>query len=224
LIDTLDTTIPPVVKYFKRNVYISYPSSSIVLVYDVAKGFWQPPWIMGIRAFSIYNGDLYGHSSRVAETYKMLDGYNDNGSAYECIAAFSYRNYGKRGVQKEFDEYYVEGYIASNTTLNLDQEFEYQGFESVVSKQITGTDTEYLFSSTTDSSLGENPLGEEPLGDSAGTVDDLSKFRTIFTGRSIDFYEYRQVYSSNQADARWEILAEGPNTRYSKADSIHIKQ
>jgi hypothetical protein len=53
---------------------------------------------------SVYGGDLYIHSNGNNETYKMFDGYNDNGNAMHARAVFSYVNFGIPHQQKGFTE------------------------------------------------------------------------------------------------------------------------
>lgn len=224
LMDSLDLTIDPHMIYYKYKSYITFPSSSIVLVYDWENKFWNPPWTMGISKFFIYEDVLYGHSSRVTETYKLLDGKSDNEQPIEAVAKFAYRNYGNRTQQKEFDEYYVEGYISGNTKLEMEFLSDYEGATGVTKKTIDATDQTILFAPSQDISLGKAPLGQEPLGSTILSLEDKTKFRVIKTVAKQDFYEHSVVFSSNETDADWELLAHGPNTTYSTAQSVHIKQ
>ena len=220
----MDLTEDPHMIYYKYKSYITFPSSSTVLVYDWENKFWNPPWTMGISKFFIYNDELYGHSSRVAESYKLLDGKNDNDQPIEAVAKFAYRNYGNRTQQKEFDEYYVEGYIGGNTLIETEFLSDYEGFGGVTKKEIDATDTTILFKPSEDVSLGKLSLGKNPLGSTLVELSDKTKFRTIMTLAKQDFYEHSVIFSTNETDAEWELLAHGPNTTYSKADNIHLKK
>jgi len=220
----LDFTIDPSMIYYQNKTYISFPSSSVVLVYDWEHRFWNPPWTMSISSFSIIDNELYGHSAVVNESYKLLDGKNDNGQPIEAIAKFAYKNYGVRHQNKEFDEYYVEGYIGGNTKLELNVFYDYEGANGFNSSTIDATDQDILFKPSTDASIGKSSLGKEPLGSSGLDLADKTKFRVIKEFSKQDFYEHATEFYSNEVDAEWELLAQGPNATFSKADNVSIKQ
>ena len=197
--------------YFKNQIFIAIPSSGVVLIYDIERKFWQPPWYMAINNFSIYNGTLLGHSSQVAESYTLLTGNNDNGNPIEAIAAFSYRNFGDRANLKSFNEYYTEGYISTGTTLTMTLKYDFGGYTSIVSNDIKGSNSSIIFQTIADNSLGKNPFGSNPLGSIVDSPSDLPKFRIKHGLQKQDFFEYQAQYSSNNVDMQWELLAHGPN-------------
>ena len=218
------------IAYYKNFIYVTVPTLSIVRVYNIAKGWWEAPWSMAISRFSIIEGKLYGHSSILFETYQMLTGYNDNGNPINAVAKFSYQNYGKRALSKFFNEWYVEGYIKSNTTLTCGIVYDIDGNATTISKTLLGTDSQVVaLSGTTTSSaksLGKYSLGKVSLGGSTGlnTANSLPpKFRVIFTTTRKDFYEVQYFFQSNQVDARWELLAFGGKVSESPYGSNDIK-
>ena len=211
-------------KYYKNNLYIALPVEGLVLIYNISKGFWEAPQILPVRRFAIIDGELYGHSSNVTETYKLFDGYNDNENPIEAVAKFAYQDFGARAWLKNFDEHFTEGYISTNTKLDLQLNYDYDGFTSVKEYEIEGDDEAILFQSITDSSLGKSSLGKEPLGGPIDAIEELSKFRIKHTIIKDDFFEVQVAYSTNQLNARWEILSFGSNTYLSTNDSINIKK
>lgn len=104
--------------------------------------------------------------------------------------------------------------------------YEFGGSKSVVEKQITGTDSDIIFTTQTDNSLGKNSLGKQPIGSITDSPSDLSKFRVIneITKTSLDFYEVQVVYETNEVDQEWQLLATGPNAALSTSDNTDIKQ
>ena len=216
------------VAYFQNFIYIAIPKHSIVMVYNIVKEWWESPWTMAISRFSIIDGQLYGHSSLVPETYKMLTGYNDNGGPIDAKAYFSYENYGSRVAKKEFDEYYVEGYIKGNTTLTCGVNYDLDGYTANVVKTLLGTNSQVVdiavHSGTSPKSLGKYPLGKIGLGGSTITQSNLPpKFRVIWTMPKNPFYENQFYFESNQIDARWEILAFGPKVNQSVYGPTELK-
>lgn len=219
-----DLTIAPHVKFFQNKVYVTIPSESIVLIYDYEKQFWQPPQVLPVRRLAEIDGELYGHSNAVPETYKLFDGTSDNGNPINAVAKFAYRNYGYRAWQKNFDEWYTEGYLSSNTLLNLSLEYDFNGYTSTVEKTIRGDDDTILFGAAVDASIGKNPLGSQPLGGQTEEVSVLSKFRLKNELKKQDFYEVGVSYESNEIDNQWELLAFGGNIKTSSIDDTSIKQ
>ncbi len=213
--------------YWKNFLYISIPADGVVLVYNVQKKWWEAPQLMSIGKFSIIGGELYGHSTGVPETYKLFDGYNDNGNFILSSARFSYQNFGLRANLKSFNEYYVEGYISSNTNLTLGVKYDVDGCATDTSYPIVGSDTQIVCLGGDDASLGKSSLGKRPLG---GIISDSTaqtlppKFRVIKTFGRKDFFEVQFWFQSEGADQRWELLAFGPEVAASKNDSVFIKQ
>lgn len=221
-----DTTIAPHVKYHKGVTHIAFPSEGKVLMYDHERQYWQPPQILPIRRFAEIGGELYGHSSQVTETYKLFDGYNDNTNPISAKAYFAYRNYDHRDRKKQFNEWFTEGYIGSNTTLTMGLKYDFGGFTATVEKEISGVDNDILFQTIADGSFGKTPFGQNPLGSVTDSASDLAKFRIVheITKNEVDFYEIQDFYESNDVDYRWELMAHGGNVSLATADNVGIKK
>jgi len=212
------------IKYFRNNLYVALPSENLVLVYNIELGYWEAPQVLPIRRLAIIEGELYGHSNAVPETYKLFTGYNDNTNPIEAVAKFSYQNFGDRINYKNFDEFYSEGYIKSNTDLTLVIDYDYQGFTSSQEFTIAGNDNDILFQSSKDGSIGKTSYGKEPFGSIIDAPSDLAKFKQINTMVRQDFQEMQVTYKTNQVDGRWEVLAYGPATYLSSNKIINIKK
>jgi len=209
-------------KYWKNRTYIALPAENKVLIWDHMKGFWHPPQILPVSRLAIIGGLLYGHSSQTDESYQLFTGTNDNGQPVNAVASFAYRNYGKRMRKKRFDEWATEGYISTNTTLNLTLNYDFGGATSVQSYAISGADESILFTSVDDNSFGKQSFGKQPLGSSVVGLSAVSKFRVIQGMPQQDFYEINAVYSSQGTDQQWQVLSHGGNVRFSDALSAEI--
>lgn len=218
-----DVTVPPVIKYYKSKTYIGFPSEGKVIVYDHTRRFWLPPWTMPVRAFAIIDGDLCIHSALTPETYKLFDGITDNGNPIQAVAAYAYRNFGRPDEEKSFDEYYIEGYISSGTRLNCILKYDFGGSTSIKEAVIDGSDTDILFSSSADGSLGKWPIGNQPLGSITDSPSDLPKFRAVYQTDKIDHYELAVVFETNDDTSEWEILRHGPNVALSTSINTQVK-
>ncbi len=196
--------------YWNYYLWVSVPQKGIVLRYNIAKSWWEPPQYIPIGRFSIIDGQLYGHSASSPETYQLETGTNDNGQPMDAIAALSYDQMGLRYGLKNFNNFGVEGYIAANTTLYLMTKLDFGGFSGSPTYIINGNDFAILFQTIADGSLGKNPIGEQPIGSITDSPSNLAKFRVIKTGIPINFFEYQPYFESNDVDQQWQILSFGP--------------
>lgn len=210
--------------YHRNRFYITAPNDSILLEFNLERGFWEAPHTLPAGKLSIIDSELYLHSNATAETYKLFDGSNDNENPINGIARFSYMNYGDRVALKQFDEWYSEGRISSNTSLTLGIDYDFGGFTSKSEYEIKGSDSAILFQPTIDNSLGKNSLGKQPLGTTSDSPPEIAKFRQIDTMINEDFFEIAIQYSSNEVDYQWEILAFGGNIKSSTNEPIEIKK
>ena len=210
--------------YYKNQIFIAVPQESLVLIYDLNNGWWQPPQKMPIAKFSIVEGKLYGHSKEVQETYELFkkDVYADAGNIIDMQAVFAYRNFGDRHQKKQFDEYMIEGYISPQTNLTLTLEYEYEGSQGEKEFTITGNDEAILFGKGAEGGLGSLPLGSATLGSSKETPSDLKKFRQVNGTRPLDFFEMRAIFSTSSDDAQFEIISHGPQVSYSPIQNNSI--
>ncbi len=222
-------------KYHNRIVYLALPSDGKVLMYNtqpiygeggdvIVPTSWESPQVLPARRIAIIGGLPYIHSSAVPETYKLFDGTDDNDLPIDAKAYFSYQNFGDRVSLKDFNEFYTEGYISSNTTLTLVLKYEFGGSKSVQNFDIAGDDASIIFQSTADGSLGKNPFGNQPIGSVTDTIDDLGKFRVIHKTVPINFHEIQVGYETNDVDFQFKLLAFGPEVRLSSAQPIPIKK
>ncbi len=199
------------VAYFRDFIYVAVPTEGIVRIFNIVNNFWEAPQILPISRFAIINGELYGHSYQVGETYKLFTGYNDNGNPISAKAVFSFNNYGTRTTKKGTNEFYSEGYLDLNTTLTLGKQYEIDGCARMTSYNLAGTSS-LVCNFSSDASLGKVSLGKNPLGSSLNQTDPNGlppKFRWIQTFGEQYFYEEQITFSSNGVDQRWELLAFG---------------
>lgn len=202
--------------YYRYYTYVAIPKEGIVRVYNHEKEYWEAPLTLPVSRFSVINGELYGHSYSLPETYKLFTGTNDNGNAIEAVASFSFQNYGDRANYKSFNHFYVEGYISSNTTLNVGVKFEVDGCGSYQTTQIQGNNPKYVCLASTGGSLGQQALGKRSLAGRGETASEFPpKFRYIKSLSKVDFFEYNATFFSNGLDNNWTLLAFGPNVTLS---------
>lgn len=209
------------VKFYRNNIYIALPQESKLLAYNFEKGFWEPPWDLPAGRLAIIGDDLILHSNSTPSSYKLFQGYNDNGNPINAVALFSYQNMGERMKYKNFNMVNIEGYITDNTTLSTNILYDYEGYNGMAGFDTDGTESNIIFK-TTDSSgtLGETSLGEHSLGGD-GQENSKNKFRKFKKTVKNDFFECAFKFSSNEINQQWEIISFGAD--YTMSSNYPVK-
>lgn len=230
------TSFPIHTGFWRDSSYIAIPAEGVVILYNWDRENWQPPQLIPVSRFSVYQGWLYGHSSISNETYKLFDpntntdrfidddniGNNILFRARFAYNSFTNKTYGRMNP-KNFTSYFTEGYISANTVITMRHWFDYKGASGVQEYLIDGSDECILFKSVDDdNSLGKHALGKQPLGsiffedDADQETLGIYKFRQIDTSNvDDDFFELLVEYESESEAAYFEILAHGPDVGYS---------
>ena len=221
--------------------YLTAPNSGKVYLYKVrervdANGnvvgerLWFAPFVWSITGVDIYNGIVYGFSSQNPQMYQLWDTGqwhddcpSDEELRYSCVLAFAYRTTANRVDLQHFDKTYSEGYMSLGTPLDLLINYNYEGVTNQVSVPINSLALPaYMFTPSV-SSLGDESLGDAPMGD--GLTESglfLPKFKVINSIADLNCFEWQPVYFSDEANARWEILATGSNTRMADEHPVYI--
>lgn len=229
--DKLDFTDGQVF-YYRDFIYITCPQDSVTLMYNLREKHWEAPQILPIGRFSVIEGELYGHSYAQPETYKMFSGWSDRyieatntGNPIDAKAYLSYEHYGVPANLKNMNEFYVEGYIQENTSLEIGIRYEIDGCATDTAYMLNGTDEQVVCIGGNDPSHGKRRHGEWSLAKVDEVDEELPpKFRVIKQFPRTDFYEVQYSFTSNDVDQRWEILRYGPAVDYAQHKSVAIKQ
>lgn len=196
----------------------------------VGERLWFSPFVWGITTVDIYAGVVYGFSSQNPQMYQLWDTnqwYDDCPSdeqlPYSCVLAFAYRTTTNRADLQHFDKAYSEGYFSLGTPLNLQINYNYEGFTNQISVPVNSDALPgYTFAPSV-SSLGDESLGDSPLGD--GLIESgvfLPKFKVINSLADTNCFEWQPIYYSDDANARWEILATGSNAQLADEQPVYI--
>ena len=211
------------IKYWKRAIYLSIPTAGIVLIYDLMRSLWQPPWTMPIGRFAVIGDWLYGHSSVSNETYKLYDGTNDNGVFIPQVARFAYNNGGVRSLLKQETGYWSDGYITPDSELLMTK---YYGFDGKDGKKIMTIDGQDFADTNTGS-----PMGTEPIGVLDGLplipnypLYGMNRFYQDDTMSMIDYLENFVEYKMNSLDGQFAIVSHGSNQESSQTAPVKYKK
>ncbi|MEK7578672.1 MAG: hypothetical protein AAB456_03080 [Patescibacteria group bacterium] len=203
------------IEFWRNQIFITAPPDGKIFIFDIAKRFWQPPQIMGIRRLSQFGDLLYGHGQSVPETYKLFTGLNDNANPIEAKAHFAYINGGRRDALKNFNRYFTEIYLASNTKVNVSILYDWLGANGTVIYELDGSDQTFLYNPEESAALGTNPLGTNPLGGLTNTSINLPKYRRFKPIVPKDHFEFQIRIESNDVDQAWQLLTTGANLQMS---------
>lgn len=223
--------------WYKNSYWLSAQVNSHTYILEVIEDadgnirkFWQPPQVLPVRAFSIIDDVISGHSNAVPETYTLLDGLSDTGSddtkfPISWMMKFAYRSFKDRANLKSFDEFYVEGEITQNTNdCLLDINYDFGGHTQMIERTIDGSDEGILEENIGASSLAQESLGVDSLAGLLNPPSDARKFRVIFEIAKEDFHEMQAVISCDEADRYVAILSMGPNATMSPRRDIGIRR
>jgi hypothetical protein len=224
-------------KWYKNAYWLSAPENGHVYILEYREDadgklrrFWQAPQTMFIGVFVTLDDELYGHSSAVPETYKIMDSEafsdvnsNDDKMPILCVAKFAYRNFGDRAQLKNFDEYFIEGEISPSTDLTHTLYYDYGGFTRSNETTIEGDNEDILEETLSNVALGQQPLGYSPLGGSLSVPEGSAKFRVIIELAKEDFFEIQEIFQTDDTDKFWSVISRGINAQMSSRQPINKK-
>lgn len=212
------------IRFWRNNLYVTAPVSGRLFIYSFRerRRFWQPPQLMPIGQLSDVAGELVGHSNAVTESYTLLTGTNDNGLPIAFKAHFAYRHFAAREKLKNFDKYFSELYLTSNTIVSHTLLYEYLGAKKITTSLYDGSDTDFTVVPNPNASLGVNSLGTTPLGAVGTAPEDFVKYRRFKKLLTVDFFELQSRYEADDIDAQFQILEHGPNAMVAVTAPVKI--
>lgn len=199
--------------YFSVKDTTDASQNNTVLVWNTKDMTWDSP-ILGWNAneWTVYdNGtseDLYYGSSFTNNTFKITNDPIDGD--YDTVANYRTKQYdfGMPYGMKQLADVYVDGYIAENTTLNINLLLDEDGFTQTFSTTVNGNITNpYIYNSSAYNVFGLSPFGYQRFGSN----EDLSgkhRFR-VYLGkdfRAVPFYSAQLEFASDGQNQQWEIL------------------
>ena len=211
-------------KYWKRAIYIALPSEGLVLIYDLMRNLWQPPQTIPVGRLAIIGDELYGHSSVNNESYKLFDGYNDNGNFIPQVARFAYNNGGRRDLLKTMSAAWTDGYISQGGTLEINLHFGFNGTDGIKNFTLLGGDSKVI-NTPVGSPMGSEPMGVLdglPLADTG--LEGMNRFWQIDTMPLVNFTEMFMEYRMSDLSQRFALVAYGNNMEMGSTSAVSHKK
>ncbi len=205
--------------YFTLKSTTDSTVNNTILVWNIKRKMWDSPitgW--GASEFVVYDDgtseELYFGDATSPNVYKVIDGALDG--EFEVVANWRSKqfDYGLPHAQKEILDVFINGYISQNTTLSVSLLLDVNGYTQSFSHDITGTDDNIIFDTTTFNTMGLTAFGTERFGSQA----DISgkKPFTVYLGssfRASPFYTAQIEFASDGENQDWEILNVGTKWR-----------
>jgi len=196
----------------------------------IAERLWHPPQVWNVTRIALINGIEYGHSNANPQLYQLWNTgqYHDDSPTndpvpYDVSMCMAYRQHGRRQGLLTFEKVYVEGYILSNSGLNLRVRNDYldPAPQEIVLSSISQTPA--LFPPNNPETIGGSEVGDIPVGGGAVEETIMPKFRVIADVEDKNCFEYQLELYSNTADSAWEILAIGTNAEIATQSATFIR-
>jgi len=209
--------------YWKNKGYISGKSTSesiandTILVYDFRLNQWDSP-ILGLNigdiAIANFDGEeeLYYGDGVTTNFYKFTEIPLDD--EYDTTANWRSREetFGAPHLLKTLDSFYVEGYIADNTTISISLLLDEDGYTQTYTTDFEATESnnQYRYISGGYNLFGFHPFGFERFG-SNENISGKKKFRIYLSKelKRISFYSAQVEFASSGQNQQWEILQYG---------------
>lgn len=206
--------------YWRDNVYIACRTigSSIndtVLVYNYKIGAWESPIVgWNVADWAIYNDgeseELYFADAAGGNVFKVTTTPFDY--VYDVVANWrtGRLNFGDPAKLKEISDVFIEGYISQNSTLSISLLLDEDGFTQRYLTTIRGTETGYIYNSSTYNLFALKAFGTERFG---SNEDQSGKkpFR-IYLGKDfkiVPCYNAQLEFASDGSNQQWEVTTIG---------------
>lgn len=201
---------------FKQKAYLAAKQSvdstanDVVFVYDIIMQRWEMPYIgWNVSDFNVYNNELHWGSSLIATSYHNINDKTDSGLGYTCTWRSWQENFGVSHLQKTADFLFIELNMNDATNLTVSWLLDENGYTTINSDVINGTNTNIKFLGDAYNPFGANPYGVERYG-SNPDLSGLGKRRVIIPFKSnIEFYTLQIQFDSQNAGDDWEVIRWG---------------
>lgn len=200
---------------FRDKAYFSFKSSNnvstndTVLVYNIKEKTWDSPVVgWNVQDWAVYNdgtGEKLYFSSAISYNISKVTGTPLDG-IFDVKANWRSKKYsfGATSELKEIKGLFIEGYISENTDLKISAILD-DGAQ-VISTDLKGTETTYLYDTSSYNVFGFSSFGTERFG-SNENISGKKRFRVYLTQfRANPFYSIQLEFASEGENQAWEIL------------------
>lgn len=202
---------------FQEKVFFSLkstceaPVNDTVLVYNLHEKMWDSPIVgWNVAEWAIYQDagieELYFSDGTTDNSYRVTDTPTDY--QYNVTASWRSKQYtfGSPNGQKYMQNLYVEGYISPNTSLTISLLLDEDGYTRRYSTVLNGTDSAYIYNSSSYNVFGVRPFGTTRFG-SQEDLTGKKKFR-VYLGKDfqqVPFYNASIQFDSDGLAQNWEV-------------------
>ncbi len=195
--------------YNGRYIYITVPVESVLIMFDVVEGNWQPPQILPIACFSIIAGVKVGHSNNTDESFDLFSGNDDLGADIESVIAFGYQGYTKDTNElqyKWYETFGISGRMTEATKCIVTIDYETDGAGSSTEIIVDGSKIK-TYQISEDASWGTYPFASRSWAGGDIEAVDLKRFFVFDKFDPVSFFEWRPVFRITGAGQEFHLLA-----------------
>ncbi len=197
--------------YFSQKADTDVSVNNVVLIWNIKEKIWDSPIIgWNVSDFVVYDdGDgeeLYIGNGVNPNVYRVSNTPLDDIFDVKANWRSKQFDFDTPAELKQMTNFYVEGYITSNTTLNISLLLDEDGFTQTFTTRFLGTEVDYLFSEERYNVFGLTQFGTERFGSNADFTDKR-KFRVYLNKdfRPDPFYNVQVEFASDGENQNWEI-------------------
>lgn len=218
--------------YGQNYIIFLFPNASCILMYDLNRGFWQPPLNISASSICMYGGRILVHSASKDETYTLFSGLTDDGNVISAKVLTNAETLGTRSERKTYDEVFVEAFVNQDTKSLMGQiRLGYKGATNVQNIQLGyDDDPRFIEEPASPSGIGTSPFGSLPFGTLIPSSQDdpeLGNLRLVHKIFGTDIQEaftQQAQFINEEEDAYFELVCWGTNAKLSTTTNIDIKE
>lgn len=218
--------------YAENYIVFLFPFASCLLIYDLERGFWQPPQVISAGTMCVYQGRIILHSNAKNESYTLFSSLKDDGKPIIAKIYSNIETLSTRTKKKIYDEVFFEAFVNNDTKTVYGQILSgYKGSANIHNFQF-GFDDPSNFTETPASSsgIGGSPFGMMPFGTLIpNTADDaelgtLKLLRKIVQTNVVEAFTQQLYLMNDDEGSYFELVCWGTNSRLSTTTNIDIKE
>lgn len=220
--------------YAKNYLFYLFPNESLLLMYDMERGFWQPPQVVNGSCLSVVGGNVYVHSATTDETYQLFSGLTDNNKPISWAAYFNIDTYGNRTWRKIYDELFIEALVnGAITQVNGALIMGYRGAGGTQKFNFGMADTSnFIESPATPSGFGSSNFGSNPFGGlftdpqqdpEIGSLKKITKYVATNENANENF-THQFAFKNDEIGGYCEIVCFGTDAVLSPTSNVDLKE
>ena len=193
-------------EYFTRAIYIICPNDNTLIMLDMVEGHFQPPQTLPLSCLTFFDGDLYGHSNAVDETFYMFNGLSDLETQIEGVIAMPLYHGQNQYKYKKHEKIGISCRITGDTQVAVEQFFEEDYAKGKQNFTINGA-TVKTFAISDDMSWATNPYATRSwAGADDVVISPLKRAMAFKKYNAIDYFDHSIKMTITGDNSNFQLL------------------